>query len=78
MKIIRKGDEKERKRREMGVVECDWCHEEFSKENTKFWITGARVCHPCFDSGSQEQEKIRDEYIQETQRRRGSLDFAGW
>lgn len=36
MKIILKGDEKERKRQEMGIVECDWCHKEFAKKDTKF------------------------------------------
>lgn len=37
MKVIRKGDEKEKRKRETGIVECCWHHIEFSKEDTGFW-----------------------------------------
>ena len=33
MKVIRKGDEKEKIKRDMGIVECGWCNKEFSKED---------------------------------------------
>jgi len=76
MKIIRKGDEKEIRKREMGVVECDWCHKEFSKKDTKFWQTGARVCFPCFDFEGQRQEEMMKKYIQEIRRSHGNLGLA--
>jgi hypothetical protein len=76
MKTIRNGDEKERRKREMGIVECDLCREEFSKENIRFWHTGARVCFPHFDFEDQRQEKAMKGHIQETQCCRGNLDIA--
>jgi formylmethanofuran dehydrogenase subunit E len=78
MKVIRKGDEKEIRKQEMGIVECDWCHKEFSKENTRFWRTGARVCFPCFDFEDQRQEKIMQEFVQEIQCNHGNLGLTGW
>lgn len=78
MKVIKKGDEKERRKREMGIVECDWCHKESSKEDNRFWRTGARVCFPCFDFEDQRQEKMLKELAQEMRYRRGNLDLAGW
>lgn len=76
MKIIRKGDEKEIRKRDMGIVECGWCHKEFSKEDTRFWSTGARVCFSCFDFEDQRQEKIIKEYIQGMRCNRGNFDLA--
>jgi hypothetical protein len=78
MKIIRKGDEKEITRREMEIVECDWCSKEFSKENTRFWSTGARVCFPCFYFGDKRQEKITKEFVQEMRCSHGNLGLTGW
>lgn len=78
MKIILKGDEKERKRQEMGIVECDWCHKEFAKKDTKFWPGGARVCFPCYDNASQEQDKIMKECYQEMRCRQETLENVGW
>jgi hypothetical protein len=78
MKVIRKGDEKEKRKRDMGIVECGWCHKEFSKEDTRFWPTGDRVCFLCFEFGDQRQQKMIKEYIQEMRYRHGNLDLAGW
>ncbi len=73
MKIIKKGDEKEIRKRHMGIVECDWCHREFPKENTRFWPTGARVCFSCFESGDLRRKIIMEEFVQEMRRGHGDL-----